>query len=66
MKCPKESTLEDVKRKDGENNEKAMDEMSGRSFSDRDHRDRSRNCSESPWRGNGWKIWGGVFPELRS
>ena len=49
MKCPKESTLEDVKRKDGENNEKAMDKMSGRSFSDRDHRDRSRNCSESPW-----------------
>ena len=25
MKCPKESTLEDVKRKDGENNEKAME-----------------------------------------
>ena len=40
MKCPKESTLEDVKRKDGENNEKAMDEMSGCSFSDHSHGNR--------------------------
>ena len=47
-KCPKESALEDKNRKDGENNEKAMDEMSGRSFSDRDYGDRSGNCSESP------------------
>ncbi|MCQ4987218.1 hypothetical protein NE611_16920, partial [Anaerostipes caccae] len=41
-----------------------MDKMSGRSLSDRDHRDRSRNCSVSPWRGNGWKIRGGGISRI--
>lgn len=59
MKCPKESTLEDVKRKDGENNEKAMDEVSGRSFSDCSHG--TGNGSEGSGKGNGWKNRGGVF-----
>ena len=60
MKCPKESTLEDVKRKDGENNEKAMDKMSGRSFSDRDHRDRSRTVLKAHGEEMAGKSGGGI------